>query len=191
MAQDDYIRTALRVPPDLHKALHESAAASGKSFNAEILGRLTDSFVTASDTVPAELVDHLMQATKSLIDSRQYQKLLQEVLAGYTLNMFRLIPDNHPEKASLEIGRNLAQSLADKDLDGIEETLSDLLGYEEVSPEVENISRVLRAKLDREKAGLAFLTLQATARLADDPKDSVFSRRPRLAKLRKGSPDSK
>ena len=46
MAQDDYIRTALRVPPDLHEALHKAADASGKSFNAEIIGRLIASFET-------------------------------------------------------------------------------------------------------------------------------------------------
>lgn len=42
--QDDYIRTALRLPPDIHKALHDSADASGKSFNAEIIARLQASF---------------------------------------------------------------------------------------------------------------------------------------------------
>lgn len=50
--QDDYIRTALRLPPDMHKALHESADASGKSFNAEIIARLQASF-----TEPAHGVD--------------------------------------------------------------------------------------------------------------------------------------
>lgn len=42
--QDDYIRTALRVPRDLHKALHESASKSNRTFNAEIIARLQDSF---------------------------------------------------------------------------------------------------------------------------------------------------
>ena len=42
--QDDYIRTALRLPPDLHAAIHEAAAATGKSFNAEIIARLQSSF---------------------------------------------------------------------------------------------------------------------------------------------------
>lgn len=44
MAQDDYIRTALRVPPELHKQLHAAAVARGRSFNAEIIGRLYESF---------------------------------------------------------------------------------------------------------------------------------------------------
>lgn len=37
MAQDDYIRTALRVPPDLHKEIHEAADKAGRSFNAQLV----------------------------------------------------------------------------------------------------------------------------------------------------------
>ncbi|GAB2731665.1 Arc family DNA-binding protein [Comamonas sediminis] len=44
MAQDDYIRTALRVPPDLHKEIHEAADRAGRSFNAELIERLSRSF---------------------------------------------------------------------------------------------------------------------------------------------------
>lgn len=53
MAQDDYIRTALRVPPDLHKALHKAAEESGKSFNAEILVRLRESFASDPQVMAA------------------------------------------------------------------------------------------------------------------------------------------
>lgn len=45
--QDDYIRTALRVPPELHARIHESARDTGRTFNAEILARLEASFRTA------------------------------------------------------------------------------------------------------------------------------------------------
>lgn len=38
--QDDFVRTALRVPRPLHEALHEAAAKSGWSMNDEILARL-------------------------------------------------------------------------------------------------------------------------------------------------------
>ncbi|SFU99329.1 Arc-like DNA binding domain-containing protein [Paenacidovorax caeni] len=44
MAQDDYIRTALRVPPDLHKDIHEAADKAGRSFNAELIERLSSTF---------------------------------------------------------------------------------------------------------------------------------------------------
>ncbi|MDO4796249.1 MAG: Arc family DNA-binding protein [Brachymonas sp.] len=43
--QDEFIKTALRVPPDLHKQLHEAAAANNRTFNAEIVSRLQESFV--------------------------------------------------------------------------------------------------------------------------------------------------
>lgn len=42
--QDDFIRTALRVPPDLHKQIHEAAEKSNRTFNAEIVARLQQSF---------------------------------------------------------------------------------------------------------------------------------------------------
>jgi len=42
--QDDFIRTALRVPPDLHKQIHDAARASNRTFNAEIVARLQASF---------------------------------------------------------------------------------------------------------------------------------------------------
>lgn len=48
--QDDYIRTALRVPPELHARLHEAAKDSGRTFNAEILARLEGSFDAAAMT---------------------------------------------------------------------------------------------------------------------------------------------
>lgn len=38
------VKTALRVPQDLHERLHASAEAAGRSYNAEILKRLEDSF---------------------------------------------------------------------------------------------------------------------------------------------------
>ena len=38
--QDDYIKTALRIPRELHSALMESARERGRSFNAELLDRL-------------------------------------------------------------------------------------------------------------------------------------------------------
>jgi hypothetical protein len=45
--QDDYIRTALRVPPDLHARLHAAAERAGRTFNAEIITRLNETFVDA------------------------------------------------------------------------------------------------------------------------------------------------
>lgn len=42
--QDDFIRTALRVPPGLHAQIHEAAKVNNRTFNAEIVARLEGSF---------------------------------------------------------------------------------------------------------------------------------------------------
>lgn len=52
--QDDYIRTALRVPPDLHAQIHEAAKGNNRTFNAEIVARLQDSFAGAMLPSPDE-----------------------------------------------------------------------------------------------------------------------------------------
>lgn len=42
--QDDWHKTGLRMPRELHERLHEAAAESGRSYNAEIVARLQASF---------------------------------------------------------------------------------------------------------------------------------------------------
>ena len=42
--QDDYIKTALRLPREVHAQIQQAAAASGRSMNAEIVSRLEASF---------------------------------------------------------------------------------------------------------------------------------------------------
>ncbi|WP_278535681.1 hypothetical protein [Delftia acidovorans] len=44
ISQKDYIKTALRLPPDLHAALHEAALTSERTYNGEILARLRSTF---------------------------------------------------------------------------------------------------------------------------------------------------
>ena len=41
--QTDYVKTTLRLPPDLHKELLAGAERAGRSLNAEILARLQGS----------------------------------------------------------------------------------------------------------------------------------------------------
>lgn len=42
--QQDYIKTALRLPRDLHAEIHQAAREGERGFNAEILFRLRQSF---------------------------------------------------------------------------------------------------------------------------------------------------
>lgn len=47
--QDDYMKTALRLPRDLHAKLMGAAEATGKSLNAEMIARLEASFTGEAD----------------------------------------------------------------------------------------------------------------------------------------------
>ncbi|MDF4005300.1 hypothetical protein P3W33_18015 [Luteibacter sp. PPL552] len=51
-SQDDFVRTALRVPPTLHAQLHDAAKLTGRTFNAEIVNRLENSF-DPTNSIPA------------------------------------------------------------------------------------------------------------------------------------------
>lgn len=56
--QDDWIRITLRLPGDLHERLVEAAASS--SMNAEIVERLSDSFVRRiSKNAAASLIEQI------------------------------------------------------------------------------------------------------------------------------------
>jgi|GEM_PF-3220172 len=75
--QDDYIRTALRVPPELHTKIHESARENNRTFNAEIVARLEASF--SSQTEPGgaltALAMRLAQAENELALSKMESQL--------------------------------------------------------------------------------------------------------------------
>ena len=61
--QDDYVRTALRLPRGLHKKLHDAALQNERGFNAEILERLAASFVRDS-------VEERLSALEKLVRKR-------------------------------------------------------------------------------------------------------------------------
>ncbi len=85
--QADYIKTALRLPPEIHAKLHDAADDSGRSYNAEIVARLADSFYG-----PRELEDKLVvmqfvlhMATKHIADQEVVDSIdtLRKSLAKY------------------------------------------------------------------------------------------------------------
>lgn len=53
--QADFVRTALRVPPDLHNALHEATKTTERTFNAEIIHRLKSTFSSETTRQPTPL----------------------------------------------------------------------------------------------------------------------------------------
>lgn len=57
--QDDYVKTALRLPRSVHAKLQEAADASAKSMNAEIIARLEASFTGGDQSALVAAIGHL------------------------------------------------------------------------------------------------------------------------------------
>jgi hypothetical protein len=110
MAQDDYIRTALRVPPDLHKRIHEESDKSGKSFNAEIIDRLQKSF----EPHPAE--ERVMDLRNTVLA----QAALLSIQAGFITQHARMATPGTAEAKLLEsIDRYFGANMAEKSAAGL------------------------------------------------------------------------
>lgn len=83
--QDDFIRTALRVPPDLHKSIHEAAKVAGRTFNAEIVHRLQLSFEQASEA--SQVTPDLWARVSELEHLRAKLQREYAVLQGQALHV--------------------------------------------------------------------------------------------------------
>lgn len=103
--QDDYIRTALRVPADLHSKIHEAAKANTRTFNAEIVARLQASFLARhADEATADPISGSEAATldeqADLIASKvlkgmgnnSYLERVLEALTALELRRVELVP---------------------------------------------------------------------------------------------------
>lgn len=63
--QKDYVKTALRLPPDLHARLKADAEIAGRSLNAEIVSSLQ---MAKSDSVAGEL-DSIKATLRKILDA--------------------------------------------------------------------------------------------------------------------------
>lgn len=86
-SQDDYIRTALRLPRDLHKEVQDSAEKNNRSMNAEIVARLEKSFI--EEPIEPTSLAGIQQQIHGLVDENiKMRELLMEHLEfiGVTAN---------------------------------------------------------------------------------------------------------
>ena len=72
--QDDYQKQGVRLPRELHERLHAAALESGRSYNSELIARLTASFTPQA---PAEVVAG--NRVYILIDSSGYPQSWVEI----------------------------------------------------------------------------------------------------------------
>lgn len=78
--QDDYQKTALRLPRDLHSKIVEAASVSGRSMNAEIVSRLEQSYKQppASEVLDV-LVSMRHDAANAELDRHMLVLMVQEL----------------------------------------------------------------------------------------------------------------
>jgi hypothetical protein len=69
--QDDYLKTALRLPRDLHARIHEAAEKAGRSMNAEIVARLEASFPSLTrEPISAEDLREIVADLRALLEEK-------------------------------------------------------------------------------------------------------------------------
>lgn len=78
--QDDYIRTALRVPPDLHSKIHEAAKLNNRTFNAEIVARLHRSFDTRDTDIAQDTVGAVLKTLSTAISHAEHLAKRLEII---------------------------------------------------------------------------------------------------------------
>lgn len=72
ISQEDFQKTALRLPRDLHARLHEAAAESGRSYNAEIIFHLQKALPSKKDAFHEAL-----QANRERVDAAARSSFLK------------------------------------------------------------------------------------------------------------------
>lgn len=117
----DIQKTALRVPRDLHNAIHEAANASGRTMNAEIVYRLELSFLQSSPHTKLvnierarELAAIARQQLPTMIMDKVAIEINRSIALGHSgayvdLNEFELeyLSDEHFEKILEPVKSNL------------------------------------------------------------------------------------
>lgn len=94
--QDDFHKTGLRLPKDLHERLHEAAAASGRSYNGEIVNRLEGSFTPTADAAELEQARATIASLNRALEQEQYRRALEAAsdinLADLILALYDALP---------------------------------------------------------------------------------------------------
>lgn len=98
--QKNFVKTALRLPPELHGAVHEAAQKNGRSYNAELVERIQASFNSEPSAV---------------YEAFKKQERLSSVLSHFVVELANLVPAKTPEVQTL---LNLIQTVGVSVKDG-------------------------------------------------------------------------
>ena len=112
MGQENHIKTALRLPPELHAQLHAAAAESGRSYNGEILQRLARSFEGGTNA------EEFRQAVElAVARERALQALgtLDTALATILQRLIDRLPAKDRDGPEVGVWRALADAVVHQD----------------------------------------------------------------------------
>lgn len=118
MSQDDYVRTALRLPRQLHARLHEEADAKGRSFNAEIIDGLQRAMsVTPLKDKTIDYVEHIEQtnALRDLVGAKdlqlQNQSMFFNLLCAVVPSLYESLPADRKRDPALKAVVSIANQV--------------------------------------------------------------------------------
>lgn len=113
--QKNFVKTALRLPPELHSAVHEAAQRSGRSYNAELVERVQMSFDSDKSNEHRKAVDTALSG-------------MQTMLAFHIRQFYDLLPKEVQQKPINRMVRELAVSLGHGTPKDIEQAMIDYFG---------------------------------------------------------------
>jgi hypothetical protein len=84
--QDDYLKTALRLPRNLHAKIQEAGLANGRSMNAEIVAKLEAAFDGSPEKVQAldfaKVINEYGDAVRQLVSQERDRKSMLATLGN-------------------------------------------------------------------------------------------------------------
>lgn len=137
--QDDYMKTALRLPRDLHAKIQEEAAASGRSMNAEIVARLEASFAEAPSlekrlaNLEHRMAFEKVKTSKQWTQTYGFAQALERLLEPFENAN---IPDDNPFKQELAEIRKMVDSFKPEIKTGLKEAMSAFSNMKDI---IENV----------------------------------------------------
>lgn len=114
--QKNFVKTALRLPPELHAAVHEAAQRSGRSYNAELVERVQRSFEADEQDQYAEML-YEMRRTQLRLELNDIKSELQLLYARHQDNVRSRDASDRPDAAAIALAEEDAIKKARKELD--------------------------------------------------------------------------
>ena len=103
--QSDFVKTALRLPPELHAAVHTSAQQAGRSYNAQLVYLIEKALTAPANYIPApgRVMTFGKDGSPTEFNARELMADLADMLrrASNVAEMFRAWEDGDPQLADI------------------------------------------------------------------------------------------